>query len=87
MTIQWIVYQEKRSPDFEFPDIYQVKKDRTPRDEELEIGKNYSFAFQKGTHLNGTIVNKSKEHITIDFNDLFAGKHMFFEVELLNVSS
>ena len=52
-----------------------------------ELGQLVEFTLQDGIPLTGIIIGIETDTITVDFNHIFAGKKIEFEVEILTINA
>ena len=64
-----------------------VPRDDFDDDAVLEIGLLFSFADAAGGELPGMIISFDDKDVEVDFNHPLAGKHLEFEVEIIDIAA
>lgn len=65
--------------------VQKVKRNLFPEEAELEIGMTYFAHSPEDQHLQFVVTEIENDEITVNFNHPLAGKHLEFDVELLDV--
>jgi len=65
--------------------VLEVPRDQIPMDG-LEVGQMLKGSDAEGRSLHGTIKHIGEDKVTVDFNHPLAGKELFFEIEIVDVT-
>lgn len=66
--------------------IYQVPKQRFPKDIEIDEGVIVAFSQPNGEEMPGIIMKVEENEVTVDFNHPLSGQVVLVEADILDVS-
>lgn len=65
--------------------IYEVERERIPKEYEIEVGHILEFALPNEQKLPGMIREIHDDYVVVDFNHPLAGQRLTFQVEILEI--
>ncbi|MDI9337707.1 MAG: peptidylprolyl isomerase [Alphaproteobacteria bacterium] len=65
--------------------IFKFPKDKFPKDNNPEIGKELNMMDEEGRNFTVKIIAIHDDHITLDANHFLAGENLIFDIEMIEI--